>query len=140
MGWLKKIFSALTQKERLLFIFASAGAIVSFVVVMGMVIAQATTAIPTAGGEYIEGSLGQPEYINPVTASSQTDLDIVKMVYSNLSDLADSITASPDLKTWDVRLKEGLTWQDGQKLTSDDVIFTVQSIQDPDATRSLGTI
>jgi peptide/nickel transport system substrate-binding protein len=100
---------------------------------MGMVIAQATTAIPTAGGEYIEGSLGQPEYINPVTASSQTDLDIVKMVYSNLSDLADSITASPDLKTWDVRLKEGLTWQDGQKLTSDDVIFTVQSIQDPDA-------
>ena len=32
-----------------------------------------------------------------------------------------------------MRLKEGLTWQDGQQLTSDDVVFTVQSIQDPDA-------
>jgi peptide/nickel transport system substrate-binding protein len=133
MAWLKKIFSALTRKERLVFVLASAGTIVSFVIVIGMAINTATKAIPTAGGEYLEGSLGQPEYINPVTASSQADLDIVKMVYSNLSDLADNVTASPDLKTWDVRLKEGLTWQDGQKLTSDDVIFTVQSIQDPDA-------
>ena len=54
--------------------------------------AQTTKAIPTAGGEYTEGMLGQPEYINPVIASSQTDLDLVKMVYSNLSDLSDSIT------------------------------------------------
>ena len=55
------------------------------------------------------------------------------MVYSNLSDISDSITPSTDLKTWDVRLKQGLTWQDGQQLTSDDVVFTVDSIQDPDA-------
>ncbi len=133
MGWLKKIFGALTRKERLLFILASAGTIISFVVVTGIIINRATTAVPAVGGEYVEGSLGQPEYINPVIAASQTDLDIVKMVYSNLSDLSDNISASGDLKTWDVRLKEGLTWQDGQKLTSDDVIFTVQSIQNPDA-------
>jgi peptide/nickel transport system substrate-binding protein len=133
MAWLKKIFDALTRKERIVFVIAAAGTVVSFLVVMGIVIGQATHAIPQAGGEFVEGSLGQPEYINPVTASSQADLDIVKMVYSNLADLSDSITPSADLKTWDVRLKEGLTWQDGQQLTSDDVVFTVQSIQDPDA-------
>jgi len=131
--WFQKIFAALTKKERITFVLASAGTIVSFVVVMGIVIAQTTKAVPAAGGEYTEGMLGQPEYINPVIASSQTDLDLVKMVYSSLPDISDSITPSPDLKTWDVRLKQGLTWQDGQQLTSDDVIFTVQSIQNPDA-------
>jgi peptide/nickel transport system substrate-binding protein len=137
MGWLKKIFGALSRKERLAFVVASAGAIVSFVVVMGFVITQSTRAVPTQGGEYTEGALGQPEYINPVIATSQTDLDLSKLVYSNLSDIADSITPSADLQTWDVRLKEGLTWQDGQKLTSDDVVFTVQSIQNKDANSPL---
>jgi peptide/nickel transport system substrate-binding protein len=131
--WFKKIFAALTKKERITFILALAGTIVSFAIVMGLVIAETTKAVPAAGGEYTEGMLGQPEYINPVIASSQTDLDLVKMVYSNLQDLSDSITPSTDLKTWDVRLKQGLTWTDGQQLTSDDVIFTVQSIQNPDA-------
>jgi peptide/nickel transport system substrate-binding protein len=131
--WFKKIFAALTKKERITFVLALAGTVVSFAIVMGIVIAQTTKAVPTAGGEYTEGMLGQPEYINPVIASSQTDLDLVKMVYSNLADISDSITPSADLKTWDVRLKQGLTWQDGQQLTSDDVIFTVLSIQNPDA-------
>ena len=133
MGWLKKIFAALTRKERLLFVLATAGTVVSFFILIGILLAHTTTAVPTVGGEYVEGSLGQPEYINPVIASSQTDLDIVKMVYSNLADISDNVTASADLKTWNVRLKEGLTWQDGQKLTSDDVVFTVESIQNPDA-------
>jgi peptide/nickel transport system substrate-binding protein len=135
--WFKKIFATLTKKERITFVLALAGAVVSFAVVIGLVIAQTTRAVPAAGGEYTEGMLGQPEYINPVIASSQTDLDLVKMVYSNLSDISDSITPSADLKTWDVRLKQGLTWTDGQQLTSDDVVFTVDSIQNPDANSPL---
>jgi len=135
--WLKKIFAALTKKERITFVLALAGAIISFAIVAGLVIAHMTRAVPAAGGEYTEGILGQPEYINPVIASSQTDLDLVKMVYGNLSDISDSITPSVDLKTWDVRLKQGLTWQDGEQLTSDDVVFTVNSIQNPDANSPL---
>jgi peptide/nickel transport system substrate-binding protein len=135
--WFKKIFAALTKKERITFVLALAGTVVSFAVVVGLIIAQTTRAVPAAGGEYTEGMLGQPEYINPVIASSQTDLDLVKMVYSNLSDISDSITPAADLKTWDVRLKQGLTWQDGQQLTSDDVVFTVDSIQNPDANSPL---
>jgi peptide/nickel transport system substrate-binding protein len=135
--WFKKIFAALTKKERITFVLALAGTVVSFAVVIGLVIAQTTRAVPAAGGEYTEGIIGQPEYINPVIASSQTDLDLVKMVYSNLSDISDSVTPSADFKTWDVRLKQGLTWQDGQQLTSDDVVFTVNSIQNPDANSPL---
>lgn len=135
--WFKKVFAALTKKERITFVLALAGTVVSFAVVMGFVIAETTTAVPAPGGEYTEGMLGQPEYVNPVIASSQTDLDLVKMVYSNLGDLSDSITPSADLKTWDVRLKQGLTWQDGTQLTADDVVFTVDSIQNPDANSPL---
>lgn len=133
MSFFKKIFFAFTNRERIAFLTAAAVLIVSFCVVIFIVISRTTTAVPTTGGEYTEGVSGQPEYINPVMASSETDLDIVKMVYSNVPDIADGITASSDGKTWTVRIKPNLHWQDGTQLTSDDVIFTVHSIQDPDA-------
>ncbi len=131
--WFKKLFAAFTGRERMAFMIASAGAVVSLIVVMGIVIAQVTESVPAAGGQYTEGIVGQPEYVNPVLASSPTDEDIVRLVFQNLYDIADSITASPDMRTWTVHIKDGLTWQDGQKLTADDIVFTVQSIQDPDA-------
>ena len=139
MSFFKNLFFAFTKKERALFLSCSAVAVVSFVVVMSIVIAQATKAIPTQGGEYVEGAVGQPEYVNPVTAQSQTDIDLVKLLYANIPDIADNIATSADGLTWTVHLKSGLTWQDGQKLTSDDVIFTVQSIQNPDANSPLYT-
>jgi peptide/nickel transport system substrate-binding protein len=133
MSFFKKIFFAFTRNERLAFVISALVAVISFAVVITIFFAQITAAVPTQGGAYTEGMVGQPEYINPVTAQSEVDLSLVKMLYSNLDDIADKIEVSPDGTTWTVHLKEGLTWQDGQKLTSDDVIFTVQSIQDPDA-------
>jgi peptide/nickel transport system substrate-binding protein len=137
MSFFKKIFFAFTNRERIAFLAASVVTIVSFCVVIGILVAQATTTVPAAGGDYTEGAVGQPEYVNPVTASSETDLDIVKMVYSNVPDVADEIAASPDGKTWTIRVKPNLHWQDGEQLTSDDIIFTVQSIQNPDAASPL---
>ncbi len=133
MSFFRKIFSAFTKRERIIFLAASAVAVISFFAVMGTFISQATTTVPATGGEYTEGAASQPEYVNPVTALSETDLGIVKMIYSNVPDIADSITVSPDAKTWTVHIKPNLHWQDGEQLTSDDVIFTVASIQDPDA-------
>jgi peptide/nickel transport system substrate-binding protein len=137
MSFFKKIYFALTKKERLGFLVCSAIAGASFVVIMGILIAQATTAIPTQGGNYAEGMLGQPEYVNPVTAQSEIDLALVKLIYQNVDDVADNISASPDGLTWTVHLKDGVTWQDGQQLTSDDIIFTVQSIQNQGANSPL---
>ena len=137
MSFFKKIFSALTNKERVSFLSAIAAVVVSVVVITGIVIAKGTTAVPTSGGDYIEGIAGQPEYVNPVTAASETDRDLVKMIYSNIYDIADKIEVSSDTKTWTIRLKENLHWQDGEQLTSDDVIFTVQEIQNKDANSPL---
>ncbi len=133
MSFLKKIFFAFTRREKITFLVSSATAIISIAVIAGIFFVTGTKAVPVPGGEYTEGSLGQPEYVNPVTATTETDLDLVKMIYSNVPDIADEIQASSSGKVWTVRLKENLHWQDGQKLTSDDVIFTVQAIQNPDS-------
>ncbi|HUZ92522.1 MAG TPA: peptide ABC transporter substrate-binding protein [Candidatus Paceibacterota bacterium] len=131
----KKIFLSFTRRERIVFFIALGAAIVSGASLVGAGLTAATRDVPAAGGDYAEGAVGQPIYVNPVIASSQTDKSLFKLVFANLGELAQSITMSQDGRTWDVRLKENLKWQDGQQLTSDDVIFTVQEIQDP-ATQS----
>ena len=85
-----------------------------------------------AGGEYTKGSRTTGIHESG-DGTSETDLDIVKMIYSNIPDIADAITPSADGKTWTLRIKPNLHWQDGEQLTSDDVIFTVESIENPDS-------
>ncbi len=96
-------------------------------------IKEKTIVVPARGGNYTEGVLGQPAHINPVTASSEADKSLVRLLFSNLSAISDKITVDKTGKNWNIRLKENIRWSDGEKLTSDDVIFTIQKIQDPDS-------
>lgn len=130
---LKKIFFVFSHRERLIFLGAlflvaasSLGLILNFV-------AQKTVVVPTSGGDYTEGMAGQPTSLNPILASTESDKSLVRLLFSNLNELSDKITSEQNGQSWNVRLKENLFWSDGEKLTSDDVIFTVQKIQDPDA-------
>lgn len=96
------------------------------------------------GGELVEGLLGQPRFINPVLASaSSVDMDLSRLAFSQLlkfdqnlilqPDLADSLpTVSADQKTFTLKLKPNLKWQDGVPITADDVVFTIQTIQNID--------
>ncbi|MBU6500396.1 MAG: peptide ABC transporter substrate-binding protein [Patescibacteria group bacterium] len=130
MYTLKKIFLALTVKEKVVFVGAAILFIISGLTLFGLGLAKSTEAVPAAGGRYAEGVVGQPIYINPVIASNEIDRGLVKLVFSNIQDIADKIDVSPDGRIWKIRLKTDLHWQDGEKLTSDDVIFTIQKIQD----------
>lgn len=134
---LKKLFRALTANEKIVFISASALLVISGVALAGLKLAKSTEAVPTAGGEFTEGAVGQPIYINPVIASNEIDRDLVRLIFSNIRDVADKIDVSADGRIWTIRLKEDLSWQDGEKLTSDDVIFTIQKIQDPETNSPL---
>jgi peptide/nickel transport system substrate-binding protein len=99
--------------------------------------------IPTYGGEHIEGLVGQPRFINPVLApASGVDSDLSRIIYAQLlkfdkdlnlkSDLAQDLPAvSADQRTYTIKLKPNLKWQDGKPLTSNDVVFTIQTIQNP---------
>ncbi len=99
--------------------------------------------LPLAGGEYIEGVVGYPRTINPLYAVNRdVDSDLSSLVYSSLfrydqyghlvNDLAASLNISPDSKEYLVKIKDGVKWHNGGRLTADDVLFTFNLIQNPD--------
>ncbi|OJI06791.1 hypothetical protein BK004_02365 [bacterium CG10_46_32] len=97
--------------------------------------------IPANGGEYVEAVIGAPTYINPLfSQANDVDQDITRLVFSSLMKLDEQGSLIPDLMeeyvidenqtTYTFTIKEGVTWHDGEPLTAQDVLFTVQSIQD----------
>ncbi|MBP9766025.1 MAG: hypothetical protein KBD12_02235 [Candidatus Pacebacteria bacterium] len=98
--------------------------------------------IPTYGGTWNEGIIGTPRYINPVLANSLADKDLTSLVYSGLfkknkdgyivNDLASDIEESEDHMTFTVKINDKAKFQDGKKITADDIIFTVLKIEDKD--------
>lgn len=94
----------------------------------------ATHEVPTKGGSYTEGLLGQPVFINPLIAyNNDVDYTLLKLLFSTLGDISESSAVSTDKKTWTVTLQKNLVWDDGKNLTADDVVFTVETIQDQNA-------
>jgi peptide/nickel transport system substrate-binding protein len=99
--------------------------------------------VAAVGGEYTEGVIGYPHYINPLYSSaSDVDASLSHLVYGSLMrfdpqeglvpDLAESYQISEDEKEYTFILREGLTWHDNQPVTSEDVVFTMHAIQNPD--------
>jgi peptide/nickel transport system substrate-binding protein len=98
------------------------------------------SSIPAHGGKFTEGIVGLPRYVNPVLAFTDVDLDLTTLIYSGLMkyeggklvpDLAKSYTVSDDGLVYDFILKDNVRFHDGQALTSDDVEFTIQKVEDP---------
>lgn len=102
----------------------------------------ATKKIPTGGGEYSEGIIGKPTYINPLLSrTNEVDGLISSLVFSSLlkydensvlvNDLAENYQVSDDKKSYTVKIKENVKWHDEQPLKATDVYFTVKLIQNP---------
>ena len=98
---------------------------------------------PAPGGTYTEGILGTFTNANPLYASGAVDSSVAHLVFSGLlkynqsnqlvSDLAKDWASDDRGAVYTVHLKPNLLWQDGVPLTSDDVVFTYQTIQNADA-------
>ncbi len=97
--------------------------------------------VPIAGGEYTEGLVGTPKYINPLYSStSDVDGDIAQLIFSSIlkrgknselaNDLAKEYIISEDNKAYTFTIRDNLRWQNGEKLTVDDIIFTFNAIKD----------
>lgn len=133
----KQIFLAFTKPERLSFLGAATLAVLSGTILAAIGVIAATEAVPASGGNYTEGMFGQPAFVNPVLAATETDKGLVRLVFSNIYDLAERIEPSEDKRVWRIRLREKLFWQDEAKLTSDDVVFTIQKIQEAETNSPL---
>ncbi len=102
-----------------------------------------TVELPEKGGKYIEGLIGSVKHVNPVLlGNNDVDRDIAKLVFSGLfktdstgstvPDLAESYSISEDQKTYTIVLRKDLKWDDGEALTIDDILFTIDTITDPE--------
>ena len=93
------------------------------------------------GGTYIEATLGEVKTLNPLYASTNSEKTVSKLLFASLSApdysghsglyLAKSITRDDSGKIWTVKLRDNLKWSDGQPLTNEDVVFTVNLIKNP---------
>ncbi|HDY73300.1 MAG TPA: hypothetical protein ENH86_01890 [Candidatus Jorgensenbacteria bacterium] len=137
MGILSSILYALTRKERIALVLALVLFAVASVTKAVVVVQERSIFVPVSGGMYREGVVGQPQVINPVLSGNQTDQELSALLYGRLGVLADRIEISEDERTYTITLKQDLVWDDGELLTSDDVVFTVKTIQDPEVRSSL---
>ena len=95
----------------------------------------------TVGGTYTEATLGEVNSLNPLFATTSSEKVLSRLLFATISvndysghpgiGLAKSIRANENGKTWTVKLRDNLKWSDGEPITNDDVIFTVQLIKDP---------
>lgn len=93
-------------------------------------VAAHSTFVPVQGGVYREGVVGQPSIINPITSANPADQDLSALLFAPLKSLLTSSERSEDALVYTLKLAENLTWEDGEALTSDDVIFTIGVAQE----------
>lgn len=103
-----------------------------------------TTANAT-DGTYAEAVLGPVDTLNPIFAKSSAEETAGELLFSRLVtydksgkvnyDLADSMTVSPDNKTYTFTIRPDARWDDGLYVRARDVVFTVNTLKNP-ASRS----
>jgi len=102
-----------------------------------------TTVVPEKGGTYVEGVVGLPQWVNPILAQyNPVDRDLCALIFEGLTRvneqgelepyLAAAWEVSEDGKVYTFQLRQDVRWHDGVPFTTDDVVFTIQAIQDPD--------
>jgi peptide/nickel transport system substrate-binding protein len=94
---------------------------------------------------FVVGNTDAVDTLNPFNGFTSQDFEVYGIVYDNLMDygqlnyqgsprLASSWSHSADGLTWTYHLRHGVTWSDGQPLTSADVVYTFQRDTVPGST------
>ena len=135
-----RVIRAFTLTEKTIFVFFTGLFILSSLSLLYQVNKLFLVDVPDYGGTLTEGIIGSPRFINPLLAVSEVDKDLTSLIYSGLlkinpegkltADLAESYTISPDGLNYTFILKDNLYFQDGVRLTTDEIVFTVEKAQD----------
>jgi len=140
----KQFLKILDKREKVIFFTLLTLAISSFLFISVKLYFNITKIAPSLGGVYTEGIVGQPRFINPIYSSNNdADRDLVQVIFSGLLDYDQEGNLYPELaqgmpeikeerKVLEVSLKDNLLWDDGSPLTTNDVIFTIKTIQSSD--------
>ncbi|MFH1282325.1 MAG: peptide-binding protein [bacterium] len=104
---------------------------------------------PRSGGTYIEASIGDATYLNPILATDSASGDINSLVYNGLVRYNKDLILEGELaEKWEIRkngleiifyLRKGVRWHDGEEFTARDVEFTYKKLIDPDVKTPYGS-
>ncbi|OGI75012.1 hypothetical protein A2740_01665 [Candidatus Nomurabacteria bacterium RIFCSPHIGHO2_01_FULL_43_16] len=137
---INSVFAAFSKKERVIFIVLLLTLLISTVSILQSINKSLMVQVPFHGGSISEGIIGQARFINPLLANSPADQDLVSLIYSGLMRKNSDGTVTPDLAEkyemskngliYTFTLKNKIYFHDGQPVTVDDVIFTINETKD----------
>ncbi len=138
LRYLSHVFS---RKERFQFWTSLVAGLTFLLIAAGFFLEPRLVRQPSQGGMLVEGLVGAPKWVNPVLALSTVDRDLSQLVFSGLfvfdggvlrPDLAASTQVLDQGTVLEIRLREDARFHDGQPLTADDVVFTLNdAIRNP---------
>jgi peptide/nickel transport system substrate-binding protein len=99
------------------------------------------STVSSRGGGLTLAQRSEPKTLNPVVALDEPSRALASMMHAGLvrvhgvtqavqPALAEKWTVSPDGREITVRLRDGLRFSDGARLSADDVVFTFHVLQD----------
>ncbi|MCK4781773.1 peptidoglycan-binding protein [Candidatus Parcubacteria bacterium] len=139
----KQVFKVLNKNEKIILCSFFILTFTSSIFLIFNFYIQNTQTQPADGGIYREGVVGRPRFINPVySAANDVDRDLTELIFSGLMKYDREGKIVPDLvrdykideqgTIYEFYLKDNILWHDGKKLTAEDVVFTIKTIQNPD--------
>ena len=103
-----------------------------------------------AGAVLNRGNVSEPGTLDPALQTLVGEYEIMSDMFMGLVQLspqglpipgaAESWTASADGRTTTFKLREGLVWSDGVKMTADDFVYTFRRALDPKTASPLATM
>lgn len=137
---LVRAYKELSPLELVIFVVLFIILVASTIGLAGNLQSELSESSPARGGSYSEGIVGFPQYINPVLARTDADRDTAALVYAGLTkltadggielDLAESMEVSPDGDSYTFTLRDDTYFHDGHPVTAEDVVYTINMIQD----------
>ncbi len=95
-----------------------------------------------AGGTLIAGQGAEPDRFDPHLTTAGVSFQVLENVYDTLVQPAEDLSMEPALATewsvsddgltWTFVLRDGVTFHNGRDFTADDVVYSLERIQNPD--------
>ena len=136
---MSRLFQSLPIWAKVLVVILIISTLVNLIWILVVFWNDNSDAYPAKGGIYVEASVGSLRHINPILPSSgDAERDLINLIFEGLqkydpktskivSGLADC-TVDATATIYTCTLRDNLTWQDGQPLTLDDVLFTYNEL------------
>lgn len=135
------VIDSMRPTEKLLFGIFGLVVVFSSLILLFKVYRFFLIEVPTYGGSFTEGVVGNLRFVNPVLAISDTDKELSSLIYSGIlkkdasgnlvNDLAESLAISEDGLTYEVKIREDAFFHDDRPVTSADIAFTIEKVLDP---------